>query len=83
MGTGGNVLAGAGNSGWTDPDFFHLHYEEWQGLLWEGGVRTQPRDLKACHGSTTVTYPGVAGGADWGCGGGVRLDGPRLAAPVL
>jgi hypothetical protein len=61
----GTVIGGAGNSGWTDPSFVHLHYEEWQGLLWEGGERTEPRDLKGCHGGTSVTYPGAAGGSEW------------------
>jgi hypothetical protein len=65
MVTEGTVIAGAGNSGWTNPQFPHLHYEEWDGLLWEGGVRTPPRDLKACHGSSTVTYPDVAGSSSW------------------
>jgi hypothetical protein len=65
MVTEGTVLGAAGDSGWTPPGFVHLHYEEWDGLLWEGGRRVMPRDMKACHNGKTVTYPDVAGSTSW------------------
>ncbi len=63
--TEGTVLGAASDSGWAPPGFVHLHYEEWNGLPWAGGKRTEPRDLKACHGTHTVTYPDTAGAGRW------------------
>lgn len=65
MVTEGTVLGAAGDSGWTPPGFVHLHYEEWDGLLWAGGRRVMPRDMKACHNGQSVTYPDVAGSSSW------------------
>jgi hypothetical protein len=79
MVTDGTIIASAGNSGWTSPQFVHLHYEEWVGLTWAGGVRTLPRPLKGCHASTQATYPNVAGSTSWnglpGFGVSLRHDG--------
>jgi hypothetical protein len=61
----GSVIGGAGDSGLTPPGFVHNHYEEWNGLLWEGGSRIQPHNLQACHGGVTVSYPNVVGGNSW------------------
>jgi murein DD-endopeptidase MepM/ murein hydrolase activator NlpD len=91
--TDGTVLGGASDSGWSPPGFVHLHYEEWDGLLWSGGVRTVPRDLKGCHDGTTVTYPSIAGYGSWNAmpgfhvalrhDGGCNANGPTCISGFL
>ena len=50
-----------GSTGYTDPcPTVHLHYEKRL-----NGTRIDPGPLKACHGSTLVTYPGAAGFSGW------------------
>lgn len=74
MVTDGTVIGGAGNSGWTDPAFVHTHYEEWSGLVWSGGHRVEPRNLKGCKGASAVTYPAAAGGDEWNDLAGFRIQ---------
>ncbi|MFA5788032.1 MAG: peptidoglycan DD-metalloendopeptidase family protein [Actinomycetota bacterium] len=77
------VLGSMGSTGYTDPcPTYHLHFEKRI-----NNVRTDPGALKACHGSTLVTYPQDVGYGNWndipfnsrsvysdgtGCGGGDR-----------
>lgn len=59
--TPNTVIGHVGTSGYTDPcPDYHLHYE-----VRINGVSVNPGALKACHGSTLVTYPYALGYADW------------------
>ena len=55
------VIGHVGSSGYTDPcPDYHLHYE-----VRINGASVNPGALKACHGSTLVTYPYALGYSDW------------------
>ncbi|HEX2903033.1 MAG TPA: peptidoglycan DD-metalloendopeptidase family protein [Jatrophihabitans sp.] len=55
------VIGHIGSSGYTDPcPDYHLHYE-----VRINGASVNPGALKACHGSTLVTYPYALGYSDW------------------
>jgi len=59
--TPNTVIGHVGTSGYTDPcPDYHLHYE-----VRINGASVNPGALKACHGSTLVTYPYAIGYSDW------------------
>ena len=59
-------LGTVGHSGSTGGvDHLHYEYNDNSGGWGRTGSPNDPGQLKACHGSTTVTYPAIAGMSTW------------------
>jgi hypothetical protein len=57
------IIGDVGNTGSSSCTFPHLHFERFSGAPVTGAV--DPGPLKACHGSTLVTYPNALGRTTW------------------
>src|SRR5262249_52409568 len=77
------VIGFVGSTGYTDPcPTNHLHYEKRV-----NGAKGDPGPMKACHGSTLVTYPDVLGSTDWNAFASetktLQSDGTGCGAPPV
>jgi hypothetical protein len=53
------VIGAVGDSGWSTPGFYHLHFER----RTVNGTKVDPGPLKGCSGTTLKTYPQEFGAA--------------------